>query len=74
MKSVLVKTKIQSLQSLVNRNPATQTFTNHRQTSHRKQTQNIAPPPTDETINYLNKLGQQYPFCVNFKPKHHDPL
>lgn len=31
-------------------------------------------PPTEETILKLNQLGQQYPFCVNYKQKRHDPL
>ena len=74
MVSVSVKTKLQSLQSLVNRNPATEIFTNHRQSRYGKKTQNIVPPPTEETIAYLNKLAQQYPFCVTFKQKRHDPL
>jgi alpha-ketoglutarate-dependent taurine dioxygenase len=35
---------------------------------------NAVPPPTEETINRLNQLGKQYPFCVCYKHKDHDPL
>jgi len=35
---------------------------------------NAVPPPTEETIERLNKLGQQYPFCVYYKQKDYDPL
>jgi hypothetical protein len=30
--------------------------------------------PTDEMINYLNRIGHEYPFCVNNKQKMNDPL
>ena len=31
-------------------------------------------PPTEEMINQLNRIGQEYPFCVNNKQKMNDPL
>ena len=74
MERVPVKTKSQSFQSLVNINSAAQDFINRRKKRQDWNTQNIILPPTEETINYLNKLAQQYPFCVNYKQKHHDPL
>jgi hypothetical protein len=35
---------------------------------------NAVPPPTEEAIERLNNLGKQYPFCVYYKQKDHDPL
>lgn len=32
------------------------------------------PPPSEEVISQLNRLGQQYPFCVYYKQKVNDPL
>jgi hypothetical protein len=32
------------------------------------------PPPSDETIRHLNRIGQEYPFCVYYKQKVNDPL
>jgi hypothetical protein len=31
-------------------------------------------PPTEETIKRLNGIAREYPFCVNYKSKQHDPL
>jgi hypothetical protein len=30
--------------------------------------------PSDEMISYLNRIGQEYPFCVYYKEKANDPL
>jgi len=35
---------------------------------------NAVPPPTEEEIERLNQMGKQYPFCVYYKQKDHDPL
>ena len=35
---------------------------------------NIVPPPSEELIIMLNRIGQEYPFCVCFKAKRYDPL
>lgn len=35
---------------------------------------NAIPPPTEELVKRLNQLGKQYPFCVYYKQKDHDPL
>ncbi|WP_133055363.1 hypothetical protein [Niastella koreensis] len=35
---------------------------------------NAVPPPSEEEIHRLNQLGKQYPFCVYYKQKDHDPL
>ena len=35
---------------------------------------NTVPPPTEDTLERLNQLGMQYPFCVYYKQKDHDPL
>jgi hypothetical protein len=34
----------------------------------------IVPPPSEALIAELNRLGQQYPFCVCFKAKTYDTL
>jgi hypothetical protein len=35
---------------------------------------NIVPPPGEELIELLNRIGQEYPFCVCYKQKMYDPL
>jgi hypothetical protein len=35
---------------------------------------NIVPPPGEALIAELNRIGQEYPFCVCFKAKAYDPL
>jgi hypothetical protein len=69
-----VSARFQSSQLLVNRNEATQQFTTRRKTRNARRGHNIVPPPTEELVNHLNQLGKQYPFCVNYKHKSHDPL
>lgn len=32
------------------------------------------PPPSDEKISRLNRIGREYPFCVYYKQKVNDPL
>lgn len=32
------------------------------------------PPPSEETINRLNCIGREYPFCVYYREKKNDPL
>jgi hypothetical protein len=32
------------------------------------------PPPSEEVIEQLNRIGQEYPFCVYYKQKGNDPL
>ena len=34
----------------------------------------IVQPPTEALIAELNRIGQEYPFCVCFKAKAYDPL
>jgi hypothetical protein len=68
MKSATVKQQSQPLQSIIKRSKATR---KERQTPI---SSNMAAPPSDEMLSELNLLGQQYPFCVNFKQKRHDPL
>lgn len=31
-------------------------------------------PPSEETISQLNRIGQEYPFCVYYKQRVNDPL
>jgi hypothetical protein len=35
---------------------------------------NAVPPPSEETISQLNRIGQEYPFCVYYKQRVNDPL
>lgn len=32
------------------------------------------PPPDEEIIKRLNEIAREYPFCVFYKEKSHDPL
>jgi hypothetical protein len=68
MKSAPVKTQPQSLHSLIKSSAAT------RKERHLKKLPDTVLPPTENTISELNMLGKQYPFCVSFKQKLHDPL
>jgi hypothetical protein len=34
----------------------------------------VPPPPNEETINKLNGIGHEYPFCVYYKTRSNDPL
>ena len=34
----------------------------------------VVPPPTEEMISHLNRIGNEYPFCVIYKRRTHDPL
>lgn len=36
----------------------------------------LKPParPTEEMIRHLNRIGNEYPFCVYYKQKMNDPL
>lgn len=36
--------------------------------------QSVVPPPGEELTEELNRIGQEYPFCVCFKAKLYDPL
>lgn len=68
MKSAPVKQiKHQTLPVFIRRNITT------RKEGHVK-LPHMAFRPSEETIKKLNELGKQYPFCISFKHKHHDPL
>jgi hypothetical protein len=68
MKSATVKQQSQPLQSIIKRSKAT------RKERQKPISHNMTAPPSDEMLSELNHLGKQYPFCVNFKQKRHDPL
>jgi hypothetical protein len=68
MKSASVKTQSHPLHSLIKSSVKT------RKDRRRKQSPGIILPPSEETIHKLNDLGKQYPFCISFKQKRHDPL
>lgn len=68
MKSAPVKSQSPSLHSLIKRSTAT------RKERQAPQKTGVMLLPTEEKIVELNNLGKQYPYCVNFKHKRHDPL
>ncbi|HEX6429835.1 MAG TPA: hypothetical protein VF008_19210 [Niastella sp.] len=35
---------------------------------------NSVQPPSEEMISHLNRIGQEYPFCVYYKHRVNDPL
>jgi len=35
---------------------------------------NSVRPPSEEMISHLNRIGQEYPFCVYYKQRVNDPL
>jgi hypothetical protein len=45
-----------------------------RKVSQQAKELNTVPPPSEEQIIQLNRIGQQYPFCVYYKQKVNDPL
>jgi len=49
-------------------------FTNRMTTTQSKDL--LKPParPTEEMIRHLNRIGNEYPFCVYYKQKVNDPL
>lgn len=57
----------------------TKRFTRHfKRTKIRKQeakkSLSMVQPPSEEMINQLNRIGQEYPFCVYYKHRMNDPL
>jgi hypothetical protein len=49
-------------------------FTNPKKTKQTEVLSKSIARPTEEMINYLNRIGHEYPFCVNHKHKMNDPL
>jgi len=49
-------------------------FRNQRATKQSKMRLISVLPPTEERIELLNRIGQEYPFCVYYKQKANDPL
>ena len=49
---------------------------NRRKASKQADEKSLAPaqPPSEEMISYLNRIGQEYPFCVYYKHRVNDPL
>lgn len=57
----------------------TKRFTRHfKRTKIRKQEDEtslrLVPPPSEEVLSHLNRIGQEYPFCVYYKHRVNDPL
>ena len=34
----------------------------------------VVQPPSEEVLSHLNRIGQEYPFCVYYKHRVNDPL
>lgn len=49
-------------------------FTNQKTTKQVESLSQSNARPTEEMISYLNRIGHEYPFCVNNKQKINDPL
>jgi hypothetical protein len=49
---------------------------NRRKISKQADEKNLTPvqPPSEEMISHLNRIGQEYPFCVYYKQRVNDPL
>jgi hypothetical protein len=47
---------------------------NRRRIGKEEPVNHIVQPPGEELIAALNRIGQEYPFCVCFKAKAYDPL
>ena len=47
---------------------------NRKATARVEELSNVYLRPTDELISQLNRIGQEYPFCVYYKEKKNDPL
>ena len=45
-----------------------------RNTTKQTEVLNAYLSPSEEMISYLNRIGQEYPFCVYYKEKSNDPL
>ena len=57
----------------------TKRFTRHfKRTKIRKQVEekslHLVQPPSEEVLSHLNRIGQEYPFCVYYKQRVNDPL
>jgi hypothetical protein len=49
-------------------------FIDRKTTKEVRELKNAYVRPTEEFINQLNRLGQEYPFCAYYKEKTNDPL
>jgi hypothetical protein len=49
-------------------------FSNRKIMKKAEELSNIQLQPTEEMIRQLNRIGQEYPFCVYHKAKANDPL
>lgn len=49
-------------------------FINLKPTKQASALSKSVSPPTEEMVNHLNRIGQEYPFCVNNKQRMNDPL
>ena len=49
-------------------------FSDHNTTQQAAVLANTYVAPSEEMISYLNRIGQEYPFCVYYKEKTNDPL
>lgn len=49
---------------------------NRRKANKQTDEKSLPPiqPPSEEMISHLNRIGQEYPFCVYYKHRVNDPL
>jgi hypothetical protein len=45
-----------------------------KMSAHSEKLFQTVPPPSEEVLIKLNRVGQEYPFCVYYKQKVNDPL
>jgi hypothetical protein len=71
MKTSSVETHSVSLEL---RKPLSAAFSNRKATKRAQELSYAYVRPTEELISQLNRIGQEYPFCVYYKEKTNDPL
>ena len=49
-------------------------LTNQKTTKQAEVLSQSVASPTEEILDYLNRIGHEYPFCVNNKQRMNDPL
>lgn len=74
MKKLLVTTHSSVLELPELSKPVPLHFNNRKIMKKAEELSNIQLRPTEEMIRQLNRIGQEYPFCVYHKVKANDPL
>jgi hypothetical protein len=74
MKKTLVTTYASTLELPQLSKPVPLTFSNRKIMKRAEELSSIQLRPTEEMVRQLNRIGQEYPFCVYHKVKANDPL